>query len=75
MSAPARAMRQRGRRSPFTPTLAAPDLVGEVANATRKDIRIGISASALVCRGLWQPSHGCIGGPAHQLDKRTSGEL
>ena len=39
-----------GVRSASTPVRAAPDLVGAVANMTRKDIRIGISASALVCR-------------------------
>ena len=44
-------------------TRAAPDLVGEVADATRRDIRIGISASALVCRCLRQPSHGLHGQP------------
>ena len=38
-----------GVRSTSTPTRAAPDMVGEVANTTRKDIRIGMSASALVC--------------------------
>ena len=53
----------RGVRSASTPTRAAPDMVGEVANTTRKDIKIGISASALVCRGLRQPSHGLHGRP------------
>ena len=38
-------------------------MVGEVANTTRKDIRIGISASALVFRGLRQLSHGLHGRP------------
>ena len=52
-----------GIRSTSTPTRAAPVMVGEVANTTRKDIRIGISASALVCRGLRQPSHGLHGRP------------
>ena len=46
-----------------TPTSAAQDMVREVANTTRKDIRIGISASALVCRRLRQPSHGRHGRP------------
>ena len=49
--------------STSAPTRAATDMVGEVANTTRKDIRIGISASALVCRGLRQPSHGLHGRP------------
>ena len=52
-----------GVRSAATPTRAAPDVVGEVASMTRKDIRIGISASALVCRGLRRPSHGLHGRP------------
>ena len=52
-----------GVRSTSTSTRAAPDMVGEVGNTTRKDIRIGISASALVCRGLRQPSHGLYGRP------------
>ena len=52
-----------GVRSTSTPTRAAPGMVGEVANTSRKDIRIGISASALVCRGLRQPSHGLHGRP------------
>ena len=39
-------------------------MVGEVANTTRKDIRIGISASALVYRGLRRPSHGS---PSHAV--------
>ena len=52
-----------GVRSTSAPTRAVPDMVGEVANTTFKDIRIGISASALVCRGLWQPSHGLHGRP------------
>ena len=52
-----------GVRSTTTPRRAAPDMVGEVANTTRKDIRTGISASALVCRGLRQPSHGLHGRP------------
>ena len=52
-----------GVRSTSTPTRAAPDMAGEVANTTRKDIRIGISASALVCRSLRQPSHGQHGRP------------
>ena len=62
-----------GVRSTSTPTRAAPDMVGEVANTTRKDIRIGISASALVCRGLQQPSHGLHG--RNQLAIRTAGGL
>ena len=49
--------------SASTPTRAAPDMVGAVANMTLKDIRIGISASALVCRGLRRPSHGLRGRP------------
>ena len=53
-----------GVRATSAPAGAAPDMAGEVANATRKDIRIGISASALVCRGLRQPSHGLHGPPA-----------
>ena len=48
---------------------------GKVANTTRKDIRIGISASALVCRGLRQPSHGLHGRPRAQLAIHTSGGL
>ena len=52
-----------GVRSAAAPTRAAPDMVDEVAHTTRKDIRIGISASALVCRGLRQPSHGLHGRP------------
>ena len=44
-----------------TPTRAAPAMVCAVADMTRKDIRIGISASALVCRGLQRPSHGLHG--------------
>ena len=52
-----------GVRSTSIPTRAAPDMVGEVANTTCKDIRIGISASALVCRGLRQPSHWLHGRP------------
>ena len=50
-------------RSTSTPATVAPDMVGEVANTARKDIRIGISTSALVCRGLRQPSHGLHGRP------------
>ena len=52
-----------GVRSTSATTRAAPDMVGEVANTTRTDIRIGISASAFVCRGLRQPSHGLHGQP------------
>ena len=52
-----------GVRSTSTPTRAAPDMVGEVANSTRKDIKTGINASALVCRGLPQTSHGLHGRP------------
>ena len=52
-----------GVRSASTPTRAAPDMVVAVANMTRKDVRIGISASALVCRGLRRPSHGLHGRP------------
>ena len=52
-----------GVRSASAPTRAAPDIVGEVANMTHKDIRIGISASAIVCRGLRRPSHGLHGRP------------
>ena len=37
-----------GVRSTSTPARAAPGMVGEVANTARKDIVIGISASALV---------------------------
>ena len=51
-----------GVRSTST-TCAAPDMVGEVANTTRKDVRIGIGASALVCRALRQPSSGMHGRP------------
>ena len=50
-----------GVGSASTPTRAAPDMGGAVANMARKDIRIGISASALVCRGLQRPSHGLRG--------------
>ena len=50
-------------RSTSATTHAAPDVVGEVANTTRTDSRLGISASALVCRGLRQPSHGLHGRP------------
>ena len=50
-----------GARSTSTPTRAAPDMVGEVANTTRKDIRIGISAS---CAGAYGSRRmGCMGGP------------
>ena len=52
-----------GVRSTSAPTRSAPDMVGEEANTTRKDIRIGISASALVCKGWRQPSHGLHGRP------------
>ena len=52
-----------GVRSTSTPTRAAPDMVGEEPDAMRKDIGIGVSASALVCRGLRQPSHGLHGRP------------
>ena len=64
-STPARAMRQRCRTACAPPLhrRAAPDMVGKVANTTRTDIRIGIGASALVCRGLRQPSHGLHGRP------------
>ena len=50
-------------RSASAPTRAAPDMVGEVAHTTLKDIRIGISASALVYRALRQPSLGLHGRP------------
>ena len=50
-------------RSTSTPKRPAPDIVGEVANTTHKDIRIGISESAIVCRGLRQQSHGLHGRP------------
>ena len=46
-----------GVRSTSATTRAAPDVVDEVANTTCKGIRIGISASALMCRGLRQTSH------------------
>ena len=52
-----------GVRSTSTPTRAVPGMVGEVANTTRKDFRIGIGASALFCWGLRQPSHGLHGRP------------
>ena len=52
-----------GVRSASAPTRAAPAMVGEVANTTRKEIRIGISASALVCRGLRKPPRGLHGRP------------
>ena len=52
-----------GVRSASTLTRAAPDMVGAVANMTRKDIRMGISVSALVCRRLRRPSHGLHGRP------------
>ena len=52
-----------GIHSTSATTRAAADMVGEVANSTHKDIKIGISASALVCRGLRQPSHGLHGRP------------
>ena len=67
------ALLSHGVRSTSTPTRAAPGMVGEVANTTRKAIRIGISASALVCRGLRQPSHGLHGrphAPARQIHFR-----
>ena len=50
-------------RSASARARTAPDMVGEVANTTRKDIMIGISASALVCRGLREPTHGLHGRP------------
>ena len=50
-----------GIRSASTPTRAAPDMRGAVADMTRKDIRIGISASALMCRGLRRQSNGLHG--------------
>ena len=49
-------------RSASAPTSATRDMVGEVTN-TCKDIRIGFSAAALVCRGLRQPLHGLHGRP------------
>ena len=52
-----------GVRSTSATTRAAPIMVGEVANRTRKDIMFRISASALLCRGLRQPSHGLHGRP------------
>ena len=70
-----------GVRSTSATTHAALDMVGEVADTTRKDIRIGISASALVCRSLQampDSSHRgciCIGGPAHRLAIHTPGWL
>ena len=50
-----------------------PDLVGAVANMTRKDIRIGISASALECRAYGVRHMACMGGPAHQLVHKSGG--
>ena len=52
-----------GVRSTSAPTRAALDMAGEVANTTCKNTGIRISASALVCRGLRQPSHGLHGRP------------
>ena len=63
-----------GVRSTSTPTRAAPDMVGEVAKTTRKDIGIEISASALVAAGACGSRHmGCMGGAAHKLAMHTSG--
>ena len=65
-----------GVRSTSAPTRTALDMAGEVANTTRKDIRIGISASALACRGLRQPSHGLHGRPrAPARHTHTAGGL
>ena len=50
-----------GDRSSSKPTRAAPVRTGEVASTTCKDIRIGISASALVDTGSRQPSRGMHG--------------
>ena len=65
---PARAMRQRCRTEPAPPLnqRAAPDTAGGVASTTCKDIRIGISESALVGRGLRQPSRGMHGRPTRK---------
>ena len=67
-----------GVRFTSAPTRAAQDMVGEVANTTRKVIRIGISASALVCRGLRQPSDGLQGrprAPAHHTQARWVADI
>ena len=48
-------------------------MVGEVANTTHKDVRIGTSASALMRRGLRQPSHGLHGILALLLELKLLG--
>ena len=44
-------------RPASAPTRAAPVTVGGAANSVGKDVRMGMSASALTRRGLRQPSH------------------
>ena len=44
-------------RPASAPTRAAPVTVGGAANTAGKDVRMGMSASALTRRGLRQPSH------------------
>ena len=50
-------------RPEAAPTHTVPAVVGSSERATCKDIRSGISASALMRRGLPQPSHGLHGLP------------
>ena len=50
-------------RPASAPTRAAPVTVGGAANTAGKDVRMGMSASALTRRGLRQPSHVLHGRP------------
>ena len=74
---PARAMRQRSCTASAPPLHqhAQRHLVGAVANMTRKDIRIGISASVLVYSGLRQPSREVRGRPRAPARHTPAGGL
>ena len=62
-------------RSTSAATCAASDMVDGVAKTTSKDIRIGIPASALVCRGFRQPSHGRARTPARHTHARWVADI
>ena len=51
-------------------TYTDPFVVGGVKRTTCKEIRSGISAAALVCRGLRQPTHGLHGRPRETAQHR-----
>ena len=65
-----------GVRSASTPTRAAPDMGGAVANMTRKKTSGLESVHRHLCAGAYGGRHmDCMGGPAHQLAIHKSGGL